>query len=71
MADQLWEKRSSLWSLTAALTNESRLLGPGSVPGLPAAVHRAVGEAMDTRVDSVWNARLARLRQDPEATLSD
>jgi hypothetical protein len=71
MADQLRQKRTSLWSLTAALTQASRLLGTGSVPGLPAAVHRAVGEAMDTRVDTAWEARLARLREVPDGALTD
>jgi len=71
MTEVLWQKRRSLWSPTAALTNQSRLLGPASVPGLPAAVHRSVGEAMDTRVDNAWNAHLARLCDDPEAPLTD
>jgi hypothetical protein len=51
------------------LTQAGRLLGPAAVPGLPAAVHRAVGDAADSGIDPSWSVRLQRLRDDPEAAL--
>lgn len=68
LAAALYQRRTSLWSATAALTHLGREVG--AIPALTPAVHRAVGEARDAGVDSAWSARLQRLHADPEAELS-
>jgi hypothetical protein len=69
LAAALWARQAGLWSLSAALTHAGRAIGPGVVPPLTASVHRAIGAAVDSRVDSVWGARLQRLHEDPEFEL--
>ena len=68
LADELHHRRVVLWSLSAALTSEFRRLADPSLY-LPPLVSRAIGSALDGRVDGSWNDRLRRLREDPEASL--
>lgn len=69
LAVELHERRVALWSLSAALSNEQRRLGPWTVRPTPPVVGRAIGAALDGRVDGSWNQRLARLKLDPQAEL--
>src|SRR5262249_18578821 len=57
-AAELNRRRSGLWSLSAAITNEQRRLGPQAHQlYLPAVVSRAVG-AIDARPDPSWDTKL-------------
>ena len=63
----LYQRRRSLWSLSASIHFEQRRLGePGSIPP---SVARAVGAAADTEVDPAWGTKLNQLRKDAEAEL--
>jgi chromosome segregation ATPase len=64
---QLFQRRRSLWSLSAAIHHEQRQLGePGSLPPM---VPRAIGSAIDSPVDPAWSEKLKRLAEDAEAGL--
>lgn len=69
LSAELQARRSSLYSLTAAITSELRRLP--HVAGLlylPPICGRVLG-AIDSKVDPVWSAKLKALHQDPEAGL--
>jgi hypothetical protein len=68
LAAELHCRRLDLWSLSAAMTNEQRRLGP-SAAYTPPLVGRAIGTALDGRLDPIWNEKLRALRFDPDAVI--
>ena len=65
---EVHRRQQALWSLSSALTSEFRRFGDPSLY-IPPLVSRAIGTALDGKVDGSWNERLKRLRNDAEAVL--
>lgn len=61
-------RRRDLWSLSAAITSQLRIMPHQAGLYLPAAVGRAI-DNLDAAVDPAAAARLKRLTEDPEAEL--
>jgi hypothetical protein len=65
---QLHQRRVALWSLSSAITDWQRRVGPDA-PYMPPTISRAVAGVDGRAIDSAWSARLKRLHDDPEAEL--